>query len=172
MTAQPLTTFDLGQLALAHGDGRRIDVPVQVADMMFGDERYTVPGGEVEARLEVSRTMGGYALRLLSKIDVTGPCMRCLEPVTLRFDVEAREVDERSASDEELHSPYVEGGEELALGAWVRDELALEVPQRFLCRPEAGNLCPACGRDVSEVIGESVEPAPDPRWAKLRELSE
>lgn len=150
-----------------------MDVPVRVADMQFGQERYAVPTGETRVRLEVSRTTGGYALRLLLNADVNGPCMRCLETVDLRFAIEAREVDEHSAGDEELRSPYVEG-EELQLGAWVRDELALEVPQRFLCRPEAGDVCPACGGEGPNVEGsqEAGQPAPDPRWAKLRELSD
>ena len=53
--------------------------------------------------------------------------MRCLEPATAEFDVDAREVHQPGAGDEELQSPYV-GDDELDLPAWARDALALALP--------------------------------------------
>jgi uncharacterized protein len=40
-----------------------------------------------------------------------------------------------------------------------------------LCREDCAGLCPVCAADLSEVgPGHTHEQAPDPRWAKLREL--
>ena len=45
----------------------------------------------------------------------SGPCMRCLEPAAPRFEVDAREVEQPGAGDEELSSPYVDDDGELDL---------------------------------------------------------
>ena len=57
------------------------------------------------------------------------------------------------------------------LRAWARDGLALAVPDQITCRPDCAGLCPECGADLNEAGPEHHhERAPDPRWAKLREL--
>ena len=45
----------------------------------FAGQRYEVPGGSVDATLDVSHTTSGYALRLRFDTELDGPCMRCLE---------------------------------------------------------------------------------------------
>jgi uncharacterized protein len=124
----------------------------------------------VPVSLEVSRmTGGGYALHLLFRASLAGPCMRCLQPAAPAIEVDAREVD-RPSEGEELQSPYVED-EQLELAAWVRDTLALAAPAKVLCRDDCAGLCPVCAADLNEAGPEHRhEAAPDPRWSKLREL--
>jgi uncharacterized protein len=120
--------------------------------------------------LDVSRMMGGgYALRLRFTAALTGPCMRCLKQARPRVDVDAREVD-RPGEGEELESPYV-SEETLDLAAWARDAFVLAAPSKVLCREDCAGLCPICAADLNEAGPEHRhEAAPDPRWAKLREL--
>jgi uncharacterized protein len=114
-------------------------------------------------------TDGGYALRLRFEVALAGPCMRCLEAARPTVAVDAREVDQRGGGDE-LDSPYVEA-EVLDLRAWARDSLALALPSKVVCRPDCAGLCPVCGANLNHAgPGHAHEPAPDPRWAKLREL--
>ena len=83
--------------------------------------------------------------------------------------VEAREVDVPGGG-EEMSSPYVHD-ETLDLAGWARDAFALAMPSTILCRPECAGLCPVCAADLNEAGPEHHhESAPDPRWAKLREL--
>ncbi len=83
--------------------------------------------------------------------------------------MDAREVD-RPHEGEELQSPYVTD-EQLDLGAWAHDAFALAAPAKVLCREDCAGLCPVCAADLNEAGPEhSHESAPDPRWAKLREL--
>jgi DUF177 domain-containing protein len=164
-------TFDLARLRLSSGEGRRLTLGVRLGEFDFGGERYEVEPGEVDATLDISRmTGGGYALRLRFEAGLTGPCMRCLEaaaPVTV---VDAREVHQRGGG-EELTSPYVSEAEELDLGAWAHDAYALALPAQVVCTPECAGLCPECGQNLNTAGPEHHhEPAPDPRWAKLREL--
>jgi uncharacterized protein len=164
---QQADSFDLGRLGLTSGEGRRLDLQVAFDPFDFGGQRYTV--APVPARLDVSRTTGnGYALRLRFRAELAGPCMRCLQDASLAADVDAREIDQPGGG-EELSSPYV-SDQELDLRAWARDALVLELPNQLLCRPDCAGLCPVCGADLNEDPEHGHEAAPDPRWAKLREL--
>lgn len=162
--------FDLGRLRLTTGEGRRLDLGVAIDRLGFGGQRYDVGPGRVPVRLDVSRTTGsGYALRLRFRPGLTGPCMRCLQDATVEVPVDAREI-EQPGEVEELSSPYVTD-QELDLRAWARDALVLALPAQIVCRPECAGLCPECGVDLNEAGPEHRhEPAPDPRWAALREL--
>jgi len=114
-------------------------------------------------------TNGGYALRLQFSAALSGPCMRCLKEARPSVSVEAREVD-APGGGEELESPYV-SHEMLDLGAWTHDAFALAAPLKVLCREDCAGLCPVCAADLNLAGPEhGHRQAPDPRWAKLREL--
>ncbi|HEX2128415.1 MAG TPA: DUF177 domain-containing protein [Solirubrobacterales bacterium] len=164
-------TIDLARLALSPGQGRRLDLKVDPGEIALGGTDYGAGADPVDARLDVSRTAAGYALRLRFAAELAGPCMRCLEDARLRLDVDSREVDQPSSRDEELLSPYVEE-DALAVDRWAHDALALALPTQVLCRSECAGLCPVCGESLNDAPeGAHDHPAePDPRWAKLREL--
>src|SRR5579864_7851239 len=111
-------SFDLGGLRLTAGEGRRLDLNVEVDPFELGGERYQVDGTPIPVRLDISRTTGsGHALRLRFQATLSGPCMRCLEPAAPVFEVDVREVSQPGAG-EELESPYVEHGV-LDLRSWT-----------------------------------------------------
>jgi uncharacterized protein len=82
--------------------------------------------------------------------------------------VDAREIDQ-DGGGEELSSPYVQDGV-LDVAQWARDAYALTLPNQVVCRVDCAGLCPECGANLNEELGHAHESAPDPRWAKLREL--
>jgi DUF177 domain-containing protein len=167
--------FDLGALRLGSGEGRSLELDVPVEPLELGGERYSaepprpgLPG--IPVVLDVSRMMGaGYAMRLRFTAKLSGPCMRCLKPAEPLLEVGAREVD-RPGEGEELESPYVKD-EQLDVASWARDAFALALPSKVLCREDCAGLCQICAADLNEAGPEHHhESAPDPRWAKLREL--
>ena len=160
--------FDIGRLGLSSGEGRRLDLHLAVDDFDFGGQRYSVAGRTVDARLDVSHTTTGYALRLRFDAELGGPCMRCLEGAAHRIAVDAREIDQPGGG-EELESPYLEE-QQLDLRAWARDALALALPAQIVCREDCLGLCSVCGENLNEAPGHAHEREPDPRWAALREL--
>ncbi len=164
-------TFDLGGLHLSAGEGRSLELSVSIDRFELGGERYSVQPELVPVRLDISKTTGGgFALRLRFEAALEGPCMRCLEPAAPKFEIEAREVSQPGAAGEELTSPYLDEGV-LDLRAWVRDALALALPQQLLCREDCAGLCPVCGVDLNKSEpGHHHESGPDPRWSKLSEL--
>jgi uncharacterized protein len=162
--------FDLAGLRLSAGEGRRLELEVPIEPLVLGTERYEVKPAGVPVQLDISRmTGGGYALLVRFAAEVHGPCMRCLAQASPSVAVEAREVD-RPGGGEELASPYVRD-ETLDLAAWARDAFALAMPVKVLCRADCAGLCPICAADLNdEGPDHRHEAAPDPRWAKLREL--
>jgi uncharacterized protein len=169
MTPQPKTTFDLASLQLSHGEGRSVELPVRTGELEIGGQAYRAVPDPAEARLDVSRTRTGHAMRLRLALELEGPCMRCLEPASLEMAIDAREVDQ--PGDEELLSPYVSDGE-LDIGHWAHDAISLAVPERILCRAGCAGLCPVCGVSLNDADPAEHEHrgGGDPRWAKLREL--
>jgi uncharacterized protein len=166
-----LTSLDLSNLGIAPGGGRRLRVPVAIAPVELGGQRYLADPDPVDAQLEVSRLHGhGWAVLLRARAGVRGPCVRCLQQARVQVDVEAREVDVPGAREDELASPYIDE-DVLDARAWVRDGLVLALPAKILCSDDCAGLCPVCAADLNEAGPEHRhERAPDPRWQKLREL--
>jgi uncharacterized protein len=160
-------TIDLGRLGLSSGEGAKLTPKVAIDAVELGGQRYAA-SADVEARLDVSRTTTGYALRLRFEVRLDGPCMRCLEAAAHELSIEAREVDQPGGG-EDLRSPYLDG-DELDLKAWARDALVLALPTQILCSRECRGLCGICGANLNEDPDHAHEREPDPRWKKLSEL--
>lgn len=163
------TIIDLARLSLAHGDGKRLELPVRLDPFELGGQTYLARPDNPSARLEVSRHSSGYAFRLRFPVHLEGPCMRCLEAAQLDLEVDAREVDQAGTEDEELRSPYV-ADDELDVGRWAHDAALLAIPNQLLCRPDCAGLCPVCGEPLNDAPDHHHDAAPDPRWAKLDDL--
>jgi uncharacterized protein len=162
-------TFDLAPLKLAAGEARRMELETPLGPFDLGESTYAVNPDPVPVVLDISRMTGqGYALRLRLSAALEGPCMRCLEPAAPRIEVDAREV-EQPGGGEELDSPYVDG-EVLDLRQWANDAFVLGMPALVVCREDCAGLCAECGANLNADPGHAHERAPDPRWAKLREL--
>ncbi len=165
-------SFDLGRLGLTTGEGRRLDLHVEVDALEFGGQRYAAAGTGVPVRLDVSRTTArGYVLRLRFEVLLEGPCTRCLAEASRALSVDVREIDQPGADDDELVSPYVDR-DVLDVRSWARDALVLALPTSIVCREDCLGLCAICGTDLNEAGPDhGHEREPDSRWAKLRELS-
>lgn len=167
----PADILDLAPLRLGSGAGHTAELEVALEPFDLSGQIYPVEPAVVPVRIDVSRTTAnGYALRLRFAATLAGPCMRCLEPSSSTFKVDAREVDQPGAKDEELDSPYVDDEEVVDVARWVNDALSLTLPAQLLCRADCAGLCAECGENLNESPDHAHEAGPDPRWAKLREL--
>ncbi len=162
---------DLQQLSLSPGQARALDLEVALAPIELGGQTYVPAGEGAEARLDVSRTTSGYALRLRYETELSGPCVRCLEDAHLELRVDAREVDQAPARDEELRSPYVSEGR-LDLERWANDTMVLGLPSKPLCRADCAGLCAVCGESLNDADPEAHRHGGggDPRMSKLKDL--
>jgi uncharacterized protein len=166
-----MARIDLEQLDLGSGQAKRFDRVLIPAEPVVGGVAYPIEDGGVDARIDVSRTTSGFAMRLTAQATIAGPCARCLEPARVPLEIDVREVEQGKDSDSELSSPYVEDGM-LDAGAWLHDAIRLALPEQVLCRPDCAGLCPECGINLNDPAAEGHrhEAPLDPRFAKLREL--
>jgi len=91
----------------------------------------------------------------------------------LEVPVDAREYQAASNPEgvEELRMAYLED-DNLDLGTWARDAIALELPDKILCRPDCAGLCPVCGKNLNDEPHEHPEETGDTRWSALESLRE
>lgn len=173
MRADGPATIDLDALALQSGGGQTLPLQLDPEPPVMSTETLILPEPTAEARVDVSRTTAGYALRLRLEVEVEGTCSRCLGRARRLITVDAREVEQTSENDPELLSPYVEEGV-LDVDSWVHDAITLALPERLLCRDDCSGLCEECGANLNEFEPgtHSHERPPDPRFAKLRELTQ
>lgn len=171
MATTPKTVIDLTRLTLRSGEGKRLELPVELEPFELAGQTYVAEPRAPRMRLEVSRQSSGYAFHLTFSVHLEGPCMRCLEPAALDLEVEAREVDQAATDDEELRSPYLVD-DELDISRWAHDATLLAMPTTFLCRPDCLGLCPVCGESLNDAdpSAHEHEQPTDPRWAALKDL--
>lgn len=162
---------DLERLALSSGQAKGLDLELAIDPIRTGGESYELKEADPAARLDVSRTTSGFALRLRFLVSLSGPCVRCLEDSRFPLEIDAREVDQPGAGDEELQSPYVSEGT-VDVGHWANDAVVLALPAKPICREGCAGLCPVCGQSLNDADPEAHKhpSGGDPRMAKLRDL--
>jgi uncharacterized protein len=173
MPSAPETVVTISSLNLSTGEGKRIELPVELAPFELGGQTYLADPSGPQVRLEASRHSSGFAFKLTFAVHLEGPCMRCLEPAAIDLDVEAREVDQSNTDDAELRSPYVHD-DELDISRWAHDAVMLALPTQILCRPDCLGLCPDCGEPLNDAdpADHEHEKPIDARWAALDKLKE
>jgi uncharacterized protein len=162
--------FPVRRLRLRPGAEHREVLRVTLEPLRFGGQTYTARPPEIPAELVVQRATTGDLFHLTFSTTLEGPCVRCLSDAVVPVRVVAQEYEATDpGADDELRSEYVSDGE-LDVAAWARDQVALAVPDRILCRPDCAGLCPVCGKDLNVEPHTHEDEAVDPRWAALEAL--
>jgi uncharacterized metal-binding protein YceD (DUF177 family) len=175
MGMPPVTDIvDLGQLGLKPGGGIRFDARVPVGEFVFGAQRYVLRTDPAPVTVDISRTSSGNVIRVRTSNALQGPCMRCYGDYTMPLTIDHKEIHEPHL-DEELASDYVTG-QDLDLGALVRDAVGLSLPTSISSPVDESGICTDCEQSAEQLAKlrdsepEIEGPPLDPRWAKLREL--
>ncbi|MGB2874680.1 MAG: DUF177 domain-containing protein [Gaiellaceae bacterium] len=165
-----MTTFNLRTLKLRSGEQFRDAREIQLEPLELGGQRYQPVPETVPAALTVTRASTGTLFELAFDVRLHGPCFRCLEDAVLDLPISAREYQATAPEgDDELRTPYLED-DRLDLSAWARDALALDLPDKILCRSDCAGLCPVCGKNLNREPHDHGEPHSDSRWSALAEL--
>lgn len=131
------------------------------------------PGSPVDLDLRLESVMEGVLVSATAQAEVTGECVRCLDPITRSVEVSMQELyaypgRERDASDDDAELPVLEG-DLIDLEPVLRDSVVLALPLRPLCRDDCPGLCPECGARLADDPAHGHEEA-DSRWAALQGL--
>jgi uncharacterized protein len=165
-----VTTFNLRTVKLRSGEQFRDVEEIRLEPLELGGQRYQPVPETVPAELTITRASTGTVFDLRFHVRLHGPCFRCLDDAVLDVPISAREYQAADPEgDDELRTDYVED-DRLDLSAWARDALALELPDKILCRADCAGLCPVCGKNLNSEPHDHGEPEPDSRWAALAEL--
>jgi len=165
------TTLNLRTIKLRSGEQFRDERKIELEPLELGGQRYLPVPHEVPAELTITRASTGTVFELAFRVRLRGPCYRCLEDAVLELPISAREYQATNPESDELRTPYLED-DRLDLSAWARDALALELPDKILCKPDCAGLCPVCGKDLNVEPHDHGEPEPDSRWSALAELKQ
>ncbi len=135
--------------------------------------------GQGEARLTLS--LSGTTVTVTGRVDARFqvPCSRCLAPADVTVKGPFRLVlvrgtgpdgqdEDMELGPEDLELAYYEG-DELDLGPYIREHLALAIPIAPLCRPDCWPEW-FDGKVQSEDANDE-EAKLDPRWAPLAALA-
>jgi uncharacterized protein len=167
-----MRSFSLRTVKLRPGEEYRDEIELELEPFVLGRERYLPVPDKVPAEFVVSRASTGTVFDLRFTTRLHGPCFRCLGDAVLELPIDAREYQATNPDGaEELRSQYVED-DSLDLAAWARDAVALELPDKILCRPDCAGLCPICGKNLNEEPHEHEDTIVDSRWAALEGLRE
>jgi uncharacterized protein len=165
-----MRSFSLRTVKLRPGEEYRDEIELELEPFVLGRERYLPVPEKVPAEFVVSKASTGTVFELRFTARLHGPCFRCLGDAVLELPIDAREYEATNPDGaEELKSQYLTD-ERLDLVAWARDAVALELPDKILCRPDCAGLCPACGRNLNDEPHTHDEVAVDSRWAALEGL--
>jgi len=164
-----VTVFSLRHVRLRSGEEYRDEVEIAVEPLELGGQLYLPVPDPVPAELAIHQASTGSVFQLAFRVRLHGPCFRCLDDAVLEVPISAREYQATTPDSDELRSPYVVD-DKLDLSAWARDAIALELPEKILCREDCAGLCPVCGKDLNDEPHEHEEHESDPRWAALEQL--
>jgi DUF177 domain-containing protein len=165
-------SFSLRTVKLRPGEEYRDEIELELEPFVLGRERYLPVPEKVPAEFVVSKASTGTVFELRFTARLHGPCFRCLGDAVLELPTDAREYQATNPDGaDELKSQYLED-DRLDLTSWARDAVALELPDKILCRADCAGLCPRCGKNLNDEPHEHEDVATDPRWAALEALRE
>jgi DUF177 domain-containing protein len=88
----------------------------------------------------------------------------------LELPVDTREYQATNPGEsDDLRTPYVTD-DKLDLAAWSRDAVALELPDKILCRADCAGLCPVCGKNLNDEPHVHEDAPSGSRWSALESL--
>ena len=130
-------------------------------------------GSDVHVSGAAHTTLSGIEVRATVASSWEGECRRCLESVTepIELDLVVTFAPDGEGNDDADIYPIT--GDVIDVGDVVREELMLALPLTPLCSPDCDGADPDRFPTTTtiDITDASSEPAIDPRWAALSELT-
>lgn len=176
------------------------DLPPHLGGTSEGVIRWTVPEGwqtevltlppgvSIDLAVELMTIDDGILVQVKAHSEestlLRGECVRCLDPVTVPWWVEAADVYEEPARGaKKRKAPPVEDGFEaegdeldqvlqvehdhVNIEPLLRDAILASAPLRPLCSRDCQGLCDFCGARLSQVDADHYHEFLDPRFSAL-----
>ncbi|MBI2847845.1 MAG: DUF177 domain-containing protein [Chloroflexi bacterium] len=162
------------QLKASVGTTREYSIEDMIDVTGGGDGKNKVRGS-----ISLLRTDRGILVKGTLHTDVELTCSRCLSlfPQSLAVDIEDEylpTIDVYTGNNLPLPDAETFTIDEhniLNLAEAVRQYALTAIPMKPLCRPDCKGLCPVCGGNLNQGACRCFPKPPDPRWAKLNQLT-
>lgn len=131
-------------------------------------------GSQLDLDLRLESVMEGVLVSGTVRGEVTGECVRCLDPIASQLVVGIQELfayaGQEHHDDDETELRQLEG-DLIDLEPTLRDAVVLALPFQPVCRVDCPGLCSQCGARLADDPGHRHE-AVDARWAALQALAQ
>ena len=145
--------------------------PEDTASILYG---VSFPS-PMKVKGDITNTAGYMRMYLEAELDYAAKCARCLANVdgSFAFDLEKTVAPKEVLADldEDRLDDYaiIEDGF-LDVDMYVREQLEMEFPLRFLCHDDCKGLCQRCGKNLNEGECDCAKNEIDPRMAPIQKL--
>lgn len=112
---------------------------------------------------------GVVSVEMRVQFHFCAPCDRCASEVDRAYDFRFQHLLADHLNDEDNDDFLLVEDMRLDLEAFVREDIFLALPTKFLCREDCKGLCPQCGKNLNDGSCSCKKPI-DPRLEVLRQL--
>jgi uncharacterized protein len=158
--------INAAELLRRPGSERRLTLRPTVAELGIVDPKFD-PDATVEVSLRLESLTDGIVVDGLLRAPWADSCRRCLAPAGGDVVSEVGELFQHVVTDPDAFEIV---GDQIDLGAMIRENILLDAPVAPLCRPDCAGLCPTCGIDLNTAACDCVTAVVDPRWEALSQL--
>jgi uncharacterized protein len=158
--------INAAELLRRPGSERRLTLRPTVGELGIVDPKFD-PEATVEVSLRLESLTDGIVVDGLLRAPWADSCRRCLAPASGDVVSEVGELFQHVVIDPDAFEIV---GDQIDLGAMIRENLLLDAPIAPLCRADCAGLCPTCGIDLNTATCDCVTAAIDPRWEALSQL--
>lgn len=118
----------------------------------------------------IKNSSGVVSVSAVAELTVSTQCAKCAKQICKKLRVPVEHFLTTHLDNEEDDDEYILVEDNvLNLDDLVTEDIFLELPSRFLCKPDCLGLCPLCGKDLND--GKcSCKKQIDPRLAALQQL--
>lgn len=145
---------------------------VNLPELWSGGEELK-PLSKVRIDLKVTRVLKEITVIGNVSLSIQSQCSRCVEAVKIELNPLVSLVlspsDKLDDEEDDIeHETYQ--GDEIDLGNYLREQLAISLPVKVVCSEDCKGLCANCGTNLNvENCGCNKEKI-DPRFAILKDL--
>lgn len=118
----------------------------------------------------VKSSAGAAQMNVTVEFDFSILCDRCAEPIDRHYSYSFEHLLVRELNDEENDTYFQVENDTLDVSELLRADILLELPSKFLCKPECKGLCDVCGQNLNEGTCHCHDHDVDPRLEVLRQL--
>lgn len=160
------TPFTVPVRDIVHRPGEMRELQIDaVVDEGFGIAVIGVKDGEtVHMDVRLESLHDGILVSADVDTIAKGECVRCLDDIEQRIEVEIQEL---FAYSEDEAFDYTVIDEHVDLEPLVRDAVVLALPFQPVCRPDCPGLDPETGERLADFPDRKPTEVLDPRWSAL-----